>query len=1104
MLSQIKKTLLITLILSLTSVSFAANKDSEKNLQRLKDMSALAGKPLVSAREIKKAPQIDGKISLKEWQECSAFTGFRGFFSKKLAAEDMTMFCGYDKDKFYFLALIPMRQNEVIKEQVRERDTRVYKDSSIELYIKPSRDSRLRQLVINSNCNIYDSLDGDSKWNGDWKFSSGREIPQEFKDLCLIEKGWFLEGALPFSELGTSVAKDNEWLFNIAKNGDEILTYAPVVKAFKEPANFAKMVFVSNSAPAAAIYSLGKPNDGILEPSGRFFNYHGSLQRGKVDIWAIKKDTTIQEKTGYDEVVGKLEDLQKEFDLQEKVSTFKFYKYLDGEGLDILNTAFVGIDSQFKEHKLFDITVPFQVKQPLGLKVENYPSKKTVICDISLKSFRKLSDKFTSTLIVKDNSGKAVVSKALDSSLDFIKERIDYSKLKPGKHLVELAATLPKGGKTFKTSKEVNFSELAPWVNNTIGISREILPPFTPMTQGPQSVSMWDRTYEWSDKSIFPAKIISGKSNLLSAPIQLVVEKGGVQHRIPMQKYRMKSFAPDRAVILVAGKKEGIHLSAELWVEYDGLIWFNVRFFREKADLIDRVFLEIVMPEDSATHYHAAPNRAINGRVKDKKETYPYQVYFWLGTEERGIGFISESQESWVLPKKHEVFSLTPEKGNVVWQVDLIAKSTRSRKRTFEFGLQATPVKPLPADYHSSFTSNWSDSGKSLFQRHKKRNDFTTVWLNSRKFMKYICDPAGVDYEMLKEGVDNSHASGVPAIPYFAPISFSEDIREEHIDFHHEWMNKPARKWKSGSVQTRACMNSSYLNWMLWNFQKTIQNAGADGLYFDGGVPIGCINSEHGCGWIDSKGTSRLSFPVLKVREFMKRSATMVYQEVQKRKKAGVKYPGDVNYVIWAHLSGAVMMPVHSFVTSFFCGEWFKGPIKSGKSYADLLTVDTFLPRYISTPWGVPNFFLPISVDNTTGESKQSEAIMAYLLPLGNPLYARYLNGQIVDKVLKAKEEFDTRNSEYYPPWKKCRALNVKKNSKDLIAGVWVNKAGDILAALGNTTKTEQKATLEFTGNYQPRAEWPSDFKGVVQSNAGYTVVVKNNSFVLLRFSKVK
>ena len=135
------------------------------------------------------------------------------------------------------------------------------------------------------------------------------------------------------------------------------------------------------------------------------------------------------------------------------------------------------------------------------------------------------------------------------------------------------------------------------------------------------------------------------------------------------------------------------------------------------------------------------------------------------------------------------------------------------------------------------------------------------------------------------------------------------------------------------------------------------------------------------------------------------------------------------------------MMPVHSFVTSFFCGEWFKGPVKNGESYADLLTVDTFLPRYISTPWGVPNFFLPISVDNTTGESKQSEAIMAYIVPLGGPLYARYLNGSIVNNVLKIKADFGTRKAQFYPSWKKCSLLSIKKSSRDVIAGIWVNNA---------------------------------------------------------------
>jgi len=1093
-----KKVFLIIFIATGAIVLTGANRDTAFNEKRLKAMNQDTALPIAQARYMQQAPVVDGKISFTEWSTAGAFTGFRNFMTQRLAENDMTVFCGYDNKNLYILALVPLAENEHTSIKHSTRDSAVYRDSSVELLICPDK-KNLIQLIVNANGTIFDRRGTDIKWDGKWQVAVGNKIPADLAERCAIKKGWFLEAVLPLSEFGVTFEKNMEWDFNVAKNGRETLTFAPVKKSFLEKHRFAKMLFAGKDTPGAALYSLGKPQLGNLDAKGRFFNPSSSEHIFSCDIWAIKRNSYIKDVTGFDQIIGKLQELVK----QQKVAAgknidFAYSSNLKSTDLEILQALLI-IDPQKRPKNIVSrTTLPIKIKAQIQIKVEKYLSENYIKLNCNLKGLNKQAHNAKLKIELKDSNEKLL--KQFDPKIRGVVCEQKISGLKAGKYNATVTVTTVKDAK-YTINKSFEIIEKPEWLDNKIGMSNKVPRPFTPLVYGDKSVSSWGRKYQWKN-SLLPSSIISAGHELLAEPARVVVVTDKGKFTVPLDNFRFLRRKANRTNFAMIGTVASLTIYVKGWVEFDGLCWYEMTITPKKGNRrfkIDGLYLEFPLKASEAKYYHAAPNRALNGRIKKEKIELPFQVYSWAGDVNRGLGFTCESLKDWIIPRGAKTTSYSPDGDKVYWRMHLVQKTVGRKTLKYSFGLQATPVKPLPKDYHSFFAANFAKDSKSLFQRYKKNCDFTTIWLSNCKFSSVICAPSTAN-ELLDKAVAACHKENIPAIPYVAPDSITNGAVPEHDYFNKEWQIRPLREWKSGTVQTRCCMNSSYKDWMLWTLRNMVRKSGADGIYFDGGFPQACANFDHGCGWRDERRRIRYNYPVRRMREFTKRIYMMLDEEVSKRACPSplFKYQQKSipKFFFWEHASGAVAPPIHGFNTALFCGEWFKGAIRRGKTYRELLTLDTFRPRYLSQPWGIPNFFLSIAMDSTTGESVQTEAILAYLLPQGGPLYMRYLNRKITDTVLNAKIKFNTRLAKFYPAWKKNKYLQLETSSKDVIMGMWRHENGNILVAVGNCTTKEQEVTISLDKKMQTKAIFPDDIK-LSSANKTISFKIKRNSFVI-------
>lgn len=1028
----------ILLILSLTFSLLGTAQDmvNQPLRERLNEMANGKILPAVTVRQIPAPPAITELPAPNKWGECSSFTGFLSFPDLKMASQDLTVLTGYDQEKFYFLCLIPTRKDENWNCPTRKRDDmQLYRDKLVlEWFFYSEQDSRLRRIAINGAGSIVDSLEGSERWNGNWQIATGNtEAGQNLKSLFPLPENFiYIAGALPWADLDFQAVPGNEMRFNLFLCGNYNLSFAPIDNSALDKRNFASLKLVAADAPAVAVYRLGDLLHGNIRFFGKMFNTVGEF-----DAIGVSPGTRLKVVTGYDEVAGVLENIKKE--LPPKPLSFE-------QALRDSRIKLLDLTVKSNKQTLLRLNGPVTVESGILLKAAAYPSQQKIRFTLDYPHFKSPS---TCVLTIKDAAGTLVNSTQIPLKSTSSEYVWDYSGRSPGKYSAECRLASPE----IFCREELEIPSEPEWLHNKIGITEKVLIPFEPLSRQGNQVSMWHRAYQWDKNSILFNYQAGGRNPLLKSPT-LNIRSGNKLHIIPLDDFTITSETAARMEFSAGGRQGNFEVSIDGWVEYDGLCWHRLKI--NSSETIDAMYLEFNFKREAGMYKLLTPVRNQDGKIPDGRTVYPWQVYFWVGNPEGGIGFISESMRNWNTSRKAPAFELIADARQTVWRINLIGSRLKPVNYDIEFGLQVTPVKPLPQDYHSLMTNNWDKNSKSIFNRLGQANDFTTIWYQHNcPYMKSFCDPAGVDYRMLKEAVENAQAKNIPAIPYFAPISFTENNdRPEHKIFHAEWIQEPLRHWKiKDDIQARACLNSSFQNWTIWQMRQVVRNTRCNGLYFDGAWPVECSNASHGCGWVDAQGVRQPTYAVLATREFLKRIAVMLEEETTsfpdlkpKTTVEGKPYPA---YRFWLHNSTSFGLPVQAFGTDYFTGEHLKFALRKGKTYKDLLTEDNFRPRFISQPWGVPNYFLAICSPRHSVK-EQTDNTLAFLLPQGVPIYARYLDAETILAVSKIMHDFGTPGCDFVPAWR----LDGKFAPKDsgAMTGAWKRKDGAELLAVGNPT----------------------------------------------------
>ncbi len=1093
----------------------------------------------VTASWTAEPPAVDGVINPGEWDCAAATAGFHSATEVSLLPESPVIFTAYGQSHIYVLIVTPQDASRPLSARVTERDVAaLVSDDSIELFLSPDL-KNVFQFITNPAGITADLKNDTLHWSGEFKAAAGEiegsALPAEWG--LPAGKYWFAEFAIPYSTLETSKpSAGDRWSINAAVNraGPWAALSERKDKLFSHIPDHAALIFLGPGEPYVQLTTLGAFHFGEPAPAGRVFNPGSNPIRVNLDL-DMRKEGSRTTEDAYRTIIGAIKSFSTVLDVPPSSNrAFSFPNEAKDTTIDRLaiRMALAGEDGKAQQ----DLVLrrgKVQVLPPLVLRIGNVPSRRYSILTAETSGLKsRLKEKpVTLRVTVQDQEGKTVLTRQTAGSAGQHELRLDWNRLPAGEYQCKVTATSVEGDEMASAETSFHIPEDPVWLTSTIydnyGKTDRVPLPWRPVRMNGRTLDIWGRTVTWEPTSILPSKIKSLGVHLLAEPMKLVVSAGGQEFAIPMDSFRVTAQNRKRVTFFAEGKARGIGVRADMFAEFDGFIWVQLTLTDQiegrKVDSL-RVLTRM---DASQTHLYQTFTRNLTGAIPDKPVRIAWQplpnesivnFYHWLGNEDRGLGFTFATLQHWIPRSEDNFATIIPGKDRHTYAINLIERPASLDGRRFVFGIQATPIKPLPPDWHGMVATSKHWQPWRFSNQKPEWVDIELVWPEPMTtIMLGLNNPYNVDAKQFLEHLKESHDRGVSLVTVAScPQKISH---HDHWmrDFDLEWKNLPESVLNWNGVPTYQNCGRSYTlrKWLFYGWAvENVQKLGTDGIYFDGwqSGQMGCWNPHHGCGWVDEEGRRHLTVPVLEGREFNQRMCLFLEDHVKAPHflaEGAPERPGFPRYHYWIH-SWEFVPSVMGYATEWLTGE-FTGYPQTGTStfdpagsFADCIGLDFFRTRGLSTNYGVTNLWLPMIWEDEEELKRDQQTVMAlaWFLPHGVPIGgASYLNRQTLMEVLDVLYRYNHRHAEFTPGWRANPFWTIESpRSREVMVATWKTKGQNrVLAVVSNLQlKKDAEVTLRWTGFPGARFVNARTGEDLTPRQGRLTVTLKPETFVLI------
>ncbi len=617
------------------------------------------------------------------------------------------------------------------------------------------------------------------------------------------------------------------------------------------------------------------------------------------------------------------------------------------------------------------------------------------------------------------------------------------------------AALLDAAGKEI-TRAVVPFTRPGPpvWSGNTLGLADKVLPPWTPLRvvgaggmrakQGrPVTLGCWGRRYEFGG---LLRQVRSAGANLLARPVTLEAVIGGKTVTLSTAASRLEKATDTRATLSSTVAAAGLKVTARHQVEYDGYTWTNLTVDPARPLRVGELRLTWRMPRAQATLMHADAFQWINnpaGSLKPEGWSSDFTHFFWLGNEERGLSWYAESPRGWRPSATKRAIEVTPRGDEVLVTIRLIAEpTTLAAKRTYGFGMMATPVRPRPPDARRWRMPTTITADADSVPTDPNRN-FTIVWPNNN--MRWYGYPEPIDRAKFAAYVKAAHQKGCRVVPYIN-LNFISAGAPEWLFYGSRWADPsrvvtPSDVAAMGYASMGTCPASrDWQDFILYRINEMIDRYGVDGIYIDCWAPQPCKAGT--CGWKDEKGEVQPTRPIRAYREILRRVYALCHE---KRPDA----------LLMVHMSSEVVIPMLSFTDTILDGEQFtSGNLK--EDYLELLPPDKFRAEFLGRNWGPVAFFLPELREPHVAVGTPNLA--AYLLLHDVNPWPIWSDGAVWTRLFSAVDAAGINDARFLPYWKGSGV----RAPEEVLVSAYVGKSAVILAVMNTGEATEARLALDL------------------------------------------
>lgn len=496
-----------------------------------------------------------------------------------------------------------------------------------------------------------------------------------------------------------------------------------------------------------------------------------------------------------------------------------------------------------------------------------------------------------------------------------------------------LAVSVALDGKTAYEINRIIGIPPMPWLGNSLGKERKVLPPWTPLSRKGDSIFCWGREYGF-DKSGLPDRIVSAGKNLLAAPVRLIArDSAGQAFNLDGQGFSITGTdavaASGTGFINGSSKLGKLSFKTAMNVEYDGLLLIDIALGGnlEKSGIsaLEELSLEIPLNAEYAMYRHRnwmsglLPAAKENGIVESWQFSPPF---IWFGDNDRGLFWFCDNSAMWPNSGKNDAIQVLRSGDQVILRLNLLKKGQKlPGKWLWQCGVQATPVKPMTARRRQIDLI----SGKAGVQHRIVWPTPGTMPLygypeaKEPEFSEYArkTNMALIPYTCL-----NALSTKTPEWPFFAAYRTGLD-----------WGSSPDVAAVGGGFVVVDPRAPGYIDFMTWKNHEFAAKYKLAGLYHDLTSPFNY-----------SRNPEIVDYAFLSQRDLYRRVYAMM------------KTLNPDSFSI-AHMSGSVLTPALAYVDAYLDGEQLRGRVKD--SYLEVLPLPFFRSEFSGRAFGIEPIFLP-------------------------------------------------------------------------------------------------------------------------------------------------
>ena len=839
-------------------------------------------------------------------------------------------------------------------------DQDVVNDDSIEIWVDNSPGSEAGQyfqIMVNPNGAIYDA-----------RYSHKDKIAQKYwradmKQGHVVKDGvWTAEIAISLTSLGISdstqplavrICRDYKYPWDQAR-------WEPRVHSFDAPETMGRVRFAP-SAPAVEELPVQDAHGvtvglALSNPTGQPMPLHVRLGYNAQDQPRYYQNTDVTLTPGQ----------RQEIVYRKPFFTPGDYPAL-GEALVTDAAGETVYHRDFKWHtqpteSAWDAVATPNAAEATHFDIGYYPSYHVLRWRVNVAALVGKEDVKRARLVVRAQGTGGVVaeqSAVLDKGYAAVSQ-LALPKLSPGQY--EASLYLDGAQAATKPARLASFTHAVfPWQDNKLGTEDVVIPPFTPLTVKGRVVSAILRQHVLADNGLW-AQVHALGRDILAGPMRLEVRQDGVFQPVKAA-LRFQSAKPTQVVAVSAWSAGGLRGRTTSEFDYDGCLKVTLDLPRTTFP-VEALDLIIPLKNDAAPLMHACGEglRSNYAGYVPKGEGVvwtsaqasrdgllgTFLPYLWIGGEERGLVWFASNDRDWTPDPADKLPALSLErKGGVLsLRVRLIAHTaTIDKPRHIVFGLQATPVKPMPTDpdwrlrgevaggqfdiHVLGMSMYW---GADLYGNVPRNHDYTVddKLAESEKqghrdnafFDAYLAKNPDIRNEV-NSASSPGHADAM--IPY---TNLRGDVTNtpEWAVYQDEWRRTDFPGHSPGpvpgSIDFSLTPVKSRQDYLLYDYRELLRH-GFDGIYWDNICIYDDSSPVTGGGYVRDDGLFQPDTDIWLLRQLTKRMATMAYEMGRRN-------------LTMPHMTNAYLIPVFSWSTMNLDWEMHYG----GTDFQDRFTRD--------------------------------------------------------------------------------------------------------------------------------------------------------------------